>query len=107
MRNLILALPILALAGCANKPTPAQIVFAASSTLSGAEIVASGYESNPAASPAVTAKIKALDATAYSIVQPLVAQAAMGANVVTALQADAAQAAVAALTTYEAQNGVK
>jgi PKD repeat protein len=117
MRKLAFVLPLLAMSGCSwlsstatttsTTPSPAQTVFTAASALSAAELAASAYESLPTANAAVKAQIKAYDNTAYNIVQPLVAAAASGQSVVTAAEAEAAQAAVTTLTNYETSNGVK
>ena len=109
MRNLILALPVLALAGCAGSGNPdaSQIAFAAVSAFNGAELAITAYEAQPSASPAVKAQLKTYEAQAYNTVQPIVQQAASGTNVITAAEATAAQAAVQALTNYLTEQGIK
>lgn len=99
----------LLLAGCAgtSTPSPADIAFAASASLDQAEVLALAYAKSPVADPAVVAKIKALDNTAYNAIHPLVDTAKSGGSVVTAAEAEAAQAALGALTSYLVSNGVK
>jgi hypothetical protein len=94
------------LAGCATtattaSPTPAQAIYALGGSLSTAEQIALPIEAIVPAS--VKAQIKSLDATAYNLIEPLVANA----NNVSADQLLAAQAAMQALTAYLVQNGVK
>lgn len=100
----------LALSGCSgtsSAPSPTEILYAASATLDQTEVVATAYAKSPVADRAVVTEIKSLDNTAYLALHPLVDQASAGTSVVTALEADAAQAAVAALESYLASKGIK
>lgn len=91
------------LAGCtlsASAPTPTEAFYAASATLNEAEIIATIYVQSAGADPEIKAAIKAYDQTAYSAIHPLMEQVQAGQSVLTAAEADAAQAAVSALSTY-------
>src|SRR5258706_7768701 len=107
---LALMLAGLALSSCSTSqtaPSPAEILFAASATLDQAEVAATTYAKSPVADRAVVTQIKAYDNTAYNAIHPLVEQARAGQSVVTLAEADAAQYAVSALSTYLATQGVK
>ena len=117
MRKFILLSTVLALSACASSTTstPAQAVFTADSTLAGAEILAGNYKALPlcgagaptaCASPAVVVQIMAIDTQANTVMGPLVT-AAQNGTVITTVEADAAQAAVAALTNYLTSQGIK
>jgi hypothetical protein len=98
------------LAGCsstASAPSPAEILYAAAATLDQTEVAATIYVKSPIADKAVVTEIKSLDNTAYTALHPLVDQVAAGTSVLTASQADMAQAAVAALGDYLTSHGVK
>lgn len=90
----------LSLAGCSNSAAPAQALFASAATLDQLEVAATAYVKSPVADPAVVAKLKSLDNIAYGQIHPLVDQAKSGANVVTAVEAQAAADAVNALSQY-------
>lgn len=97
------------LAGCSttgSAPTPTEAFYAASATLNEAEIIATIYVQSPGADPEIKAAIKAYDNTAYSAIHPLMEQVQAGQSVLTAAEADAAQTAVTALSTYLTAKGV-
>jgi len=98
------------LAGCASNgsgPSPTEILYAASAALDQTEVAATVYITSPIADPAIKAQIKAYDNTAYSAIHPLVEQAGAGQSVVTAIEAQAAQAAVSQLSSYLISKGIK
>lgn len=97
------------IAGCsttASAPSPDTVFYAASATLNEAEIIATVYATSPGADPTVKAQIKAYDQTAYSAIHPLMEQVQAGQSVLTAAEADAAQSAVTALSTYLTAKGI-
>lgn len=129
MRKFLFLGAALALTGCnpASTTTPVttastanQAVFVAAGALSAAEQVAAGYEALPACLPGIgltcpamtsnpntVALIKHYDAQAFNALQPLIATAQAGGSTVDAIQLEAAQAAVTALTNYLVSQGVK
>lgn len=110
MNRIIALLFCTTLTGCAGTisgPSPTEILYAASATLDQTEVAATAYAKSPIADPAVVAQIKALDNTAYNAIHPLVDTATSGGSVVTAAEAEAAQAAISALASYLTAHGVK
>lgn len=110
MKTLASILVLCLLSGCGGNvsaPSPAATLYAASATLDQTEVAATAYAKSPVADKAVVAEIKSLDNTAYNALHPFVEQARAGTSVVTAIEADAAQAAVSALSGYLLAHGVK
>lgn len=91
----------------ASAPSPEATLYAASATLDQTEVAATAYAKSPVADKAVVTKIKSLDNAAYNALHPLVEQARAGQSVVTAIEADAAQAAVGALSNLLISKGIK
>ena len=108
--SVLVAGACLVLVGCTttgSAPSPTEVLYAASATLDQAEVAATVYAKSPVADAAVVAQIKAYDNTAYNAIHPLVDQVSAGQSVVTAIEADAAQAAVSELTNLLAAKGIK
>lgn len=105
MKAIILCV-CLALGACSASPTPATALYATAATLDQAEVLATAYVQSPAADPTVVAQIKQLDNVAYAAAHPVTSAAAAGGSPMTAAQAEAAQAALTALTNYLTSNGV-
>ena len=102
-------LATIALGGCANQQaaqSPSEAIFATASALTIAENAAAAYDNSPVADQAVKAQIKAADAKAYGIIEPLVHQAAQSPDAVTAVNAQLASDALAEFTQLLTAKGI-
>ena len=87
------------LAGC-TASSPAQSIYATAALYDQAEVAAIAYAKSPDADPAVVAELKRLDNEAYLAIKPPIAAAAAGGSPVTAVESEAAPAALSAFTNY-------
>lgn len=106
----IALLAVLALSGCGTTLTTTssatKTLFAASTALDQAEVIATAYAKSPIADPSVVAEIKVLDNNAYTVLHPLVDEVAAGQLTASQLQANTAQTIVFAFADYLVQKGI-
>lgn len=92
------------LAGCANAPI--DTVASLQSSYIAASAAEGIYISSGKANPAVVGQAEKYRLPAYNAIEPLVQAEETGTSPVTAAEIEAAQAAIAALTTYLAAQNI-